>query len=94
MIDAEEMPGAKQWVNALYDAGHYVCFFTARLTRHKQVTERWLKSHGFKFHKVLYGKPRGGHYHYVDNAHVQATTFKGRFSPLKKKTLTIEVFED
>lgn len=94
MKTAAELPGAREWINARYDEGNYVCFFTARLEAHRKVTEKWLRDHGFKFHKIVFGKPRGGNYHYIDRAHVQATTFKGNFSPMVAKTQGIEVFED
>jgi hypothetical protein len=95
MIEAEEIEGAREWINSLHDAGHHICFFTARLyPAHASVTEKWLNDHGFKFDQIIYGKPRGGNYHYVDNLHVQATTFKGKFAPLKRKQVVIEVFED
>jgi hypothetical protein len=94
MKTAEEMMGAKEWINSRYDEGNYVCFFTARLEEHRRITEKWLHEHGFKYHKILFGKPRGGNYHYIDRVHVQATTFKGRFSPMAGKTHGIEVFDD
>ncbi|MCL4518199.1 MAG: phosphoheptose isomerase [Thaumarchaeota archaeon] len=94
MKTASEMPGARDWINARYDEGNYVCFFTARLEKHRKITEKWLKDHGFKFHQIVFGKPRGGNYHYIDRAHVQATTFKGRFSPMVAETHGIEVFDE
>ena len=45
------------------------------------MTEEWLKKHGFKYHSLLMGKPRGGNYHWIDNH-------------LVKKEVTIEVFKD
>jgi predicted secreted acid phosphatase len=92
MKDAKEIPGAREWVNSQYDLGHYVCLFTARLEKHRKITENWLKKHGFKYHEILFGKPRGLEYHYIDDRHVQATTFKGRFGPMVKKIHGIEVF--
>jgi hypothetical protein len=94
MVTASEIPGSREWINARYEEGDYVCFFTARLDEHRKITETWLKKHGFKYHRIIFGKPRGGNYHYIDRAHVQATTFKGRFSPLVSKPHGIEVFEE
>ena len=94
MKTASELPGARDWINARYDEGNYICFFTARLERHRKITDKWLKDHGFKFHQIVFGKPRGGNYHYIDRAHVQATTFKGRFSPMVAETHGIEVFDE
>ena len=71
-----------------------ICFFTSRTEAHREVTETWLKKHGFKYHSILMGKPRGGNYHWIDNHLVRATRYKGRFTDLVDKEVTIEVFED
>lgn len=94
METAEELWGAREWINYHYEAGDYICFFTARLEEHREVTEKWLTDHKFKYHQIIFGKPRGGNYHYIDDKHVQATTFKGKFSPLIKKRIDIEAFEE
>lgn len=91
---AAEVEGAREWINAKYDEGNYICFFTARLESHRKITESWLDRHGFEYHQIIFGKPRGGNYHYIDRAHVKATTFKGRFTPMVSKTHGIEVFDD
>ncbi|HZW57326.1 MAG TPA: hypothetical protein VFF30_13640 [Nitrososphaerales archaeon] len=94
MKTAEEIVGAREWINSRFAEGNYICFFTARLESHRKITEDWLREHGFKFHKVIFGKPRGGNYHYIDRSHVQATTFQGRFTPLISETRGIEVFQE
>ena len=50
--------------------------------------------HGFKYHSLLMGKPRGGNYHWIDNHLVKATRYNGTFGDLVKKEVTIEVFKD
>ncbi|MHB8567288.1 MAG: phosphoheptose isomerase [Nitrososphaerales archaeon] len=94
MKTVAEIPGAKEWVNSKYDEGNYVCFFTARLEAHRKITETWLGEHGFRYHQIIFGKPRGGNYHYIDHAKVHATTFKGKFSPMVSVTHGIEVFDE
>jgi hypothetical protein len=94
MKDVPEIPGARDWVNSKYNEGNYICFFTARLESHRKATEHWLRSHLFKYDEIIFGKPRGGNYHYIDGVHVQATTFKGRFTPMVSESRGIEVFED
>ena len=84
---------ALQILNKWYEEGHIVTFFTSRTLDHKEVTEEWLDRHGFKYHGVLYGKPRGGNYHWIDNHIVRATRFKGRFTDLVVKNYPIEVFK-
>lgn len=87
-------PDALEILNNWYDEGHIITFFTSRTLEHKVVTEKWLDKHGFKYHGVLYGKPRGGNYHWIDNHLVKATRFKGKFTNLIVKQKSIEVFED
>ena len=97
MWNAKALPGAVEWVNKLYEAGHYICFITARTDEHKEATESNLKKHGFKFHSIIYNKPRRhGYscYHYVDNAKIKGSTFTGKFGEFKKKIVEIEVLPD
>ena len=56
--------------------------------------QAWLEEHGFKYHEVLYNKPRGGNYHWVDNHTVRATRFNSKFTEFVKRWNEIEVFDD
>ena len=51
-----------------------------------------------KYHQLILNKPRKlppyVEYHFIDDAHVKATTFKGKFSNFVKKNVDIEVFEE
>ena len=85
---------ALETLNKWYDEGHIITFFTSRTSEHKEVTEKWLDKHGFKYHGVLYNKPRGGNYHWIDNHLVKATRYRGNFTDLVKKHREIEVFDD
>ncbi len=85
---------ALQTLNKWYEQGHHICFFTSRTEDHREVTEIWLKKHGFKYHSLLMGKPRGGNYHWVDNHMVKATRYKGKFTDMVDKDVTIQVFKD
>lgn len=85
---------ALKTLNSWYDNGHRICFFTSRTEDHRQVTEEWLNKHGFKYHSLLMGKPRGGNYHWIDNHLVKATRYKGKFTDLVMKNVNIEVFKD
>ncbi len=93
MGTCEPYPDALEILNKWYDEGHIITFFTSRTEEHREVTEYWLKKHGFKYHGLLVGKPRGGNYHWIDNHMVKATRFKGKFTDLIKINATIEVFE-
>ena len=94
MEDAELFDGVVEVINGWYDDGHIVTFFTSRTDEHSEVTERWLQKHGFQYHGVLYNKPRGGNYHWVDNHTVRATRFTSKFTEFVKKWAEGEVFDD
>lgn len=86
-------PDALEICNKWFDDGHIITFFTSRTEEHRKITETWLNKHGFKYHGLLVGKPRGGNYHWIDNHMVKATRFKGKFTELIKMKKTIEVFK-
>lgn len=93
MEDANVYPDALDTLNKWFDEGHIITFFTSRTEEHRDVTERWLNKHGFKYHGLLMGKPRGGNYHWIDNHMVRATRYEGKFTDLVMKEVTIQVFE-
>ncbi|WP_459209724.1 LNS2 domain-containing protein [Aquimarina rhabdastrellae] len=94
MATCKPFPDALETVNKWYDEGHVICFFTSRTEDHREVTEAWLKEHGFKYHSMLMGKPRGGNYHWIDNHLVKATRYTGKFTNLVERLVNIEVFDD
>jgi hypothetical protein len=87
-------PDALSMVNKWFEEGHIIFFFTSRTEEHRSITESWLKQHGFLYHGIVFGKPRGGNYHWIDNHIVKATRFKGKFSDLVVKNHVIEVFPE
>ena len=93
MVTAEIFPGALDFVNGLYEGGHRVWFFTSRTDDLKEITENWLNAHGFRYHGIIFGKPRGGNYHWIDNHKVTATQYEGYFSELRPGHRDTEVFE-
>jgi uncharacterized HAD superfamily protein len=94
MVTAELYPDALKTLNKWYDDGHIIYFFTSRTEQHREVTENWLQKYGFKYHGMLMGKPRGGNYHWIDNHLVKATRYRGKFTDLIEKEVTIQVFDD
>jgi len=42
----------------------------------------------------LFGKPRGGNYHWIDNHIVRATRFNSKMTEFVKKMVEVEVFDD
>lgn len=94
MSVVQPYPDAKEILNGWYDEGHIITFFTSRTEAHREITENWLNKHEFKYHGLLMGKPRGGNYHWIDNHIVKGTRYKGVWSELVEKEVTIEVFKD
>lgn len=93
MATAKLYPDALEMLNKWYDQGHIITFFTSRLEEHRPITEQWLKKHGFNYHGMVMGKPRGGNYHWVDNHIVRATRYEGKFTDLIEVDSKIEVFK-
>jgi uncharacterized HAD superfamily protein len=94
MVTAALYPDALITLNKWYDEGHIIYFFTSRTEDHRAVTEAWLQNHGFKYHGMVMGKPRGGNYHWIDNHIVRATRFTGKFTSMIEKSTNIQVFEE
>lgn len=94
MADAGVFPDALQRINAWYEAGHVITFFTSRTEEHRAVTEAWLHKHGFKYHGMVMGKPRGGNYHWIDDREVMATRYEGHFTDLVEERRTVQVFKE
>ena len=84
--------GSVETLNKWYDEGHVITFFTSRTEEVREITETWLSKHGFKYHGLLMGKPRGGNYHWVDNHIVKGTRYEGKWAGLVREERTIEVF--
>ena len=93
MEDAAVFPDALQKCNQWYDEGQIIYFFTSRTEAHREVTERWLKKSGFKYHGIIFGKPRGGNYYWIDNHIVRAVRYEGRFTDLVEKEVKVQVFK-
>ena len=94
MITCEPFKDALFTLNKWHDDGHFITFFTSRIESQRVITENWLKKHGFKYHCLLMGKPRGGNYHWIDNHLVRATRYSGKFTDLVEKEVKIQVFKD
>ena len=97
MRDAKPFEDSISAINRLYAEGHYICFFTARTDDHREVTIKWLGDHGVKFHQIIFNKPRKTgdfrEYHFIDDTHSRATTYKGKFTSFVKRKAEIETFE-
>ncbi len=94
MKTAKVYPDALDVINKWYDQGHIITFFTSRTSNLAEITEKWLDDTGFKYHGVVYNKPRGGNYHWIDNHIVRATRFKGKFTEFIVEKREVEVFKE
>ena len=84
--------GSVETLNKWYDDGHIITFFTSRTEEVRQITEDWLDKHGYKYHGLLMGKPRGCNYHWVDNHIVKGTRYQGVWADLIEVNKKIQVF--
>lgn len=74
--EAKVLDNAVESVNKLYNnINNRITFFTARAEEHREVTDTWLKKHGFKYHGLLMNKPRGGNYIWIDNLDVSGIKY-------------------
>ena len=94
MSIVEPFEGSVEMINNWYEEGHVITFFTSRTDEHELVTKQWLEKWNFKYHNIIFNKPRGGNYHWIDNHIVRATRYNGKWSKLVNKTHNIEVFEE
>ena len=94
MVTCKPYTDALQKINQWYEEGHIIYFFTSRTENLRGITEAWLNQHDFHYHGIIFGKPRGGNYHWIDNHIVRATRFSGKFGELVRKEKVIEVFEE
>jgi uncharacterized HAD superfamily protein len=54
---AKPIPGAREAMQALIDAGHTVVIYSARSWSELRMTENWLKEHDIPYHNLHLGKP-------------------------------------
>lgn len=94
MVTAVPYPDALETLNRWFDQGQIITFFTSRTEDLREITVEWLNRHGFKYHGILMGKPRGGNYHWIDNHIVRGTRFKGKFTEMETVMKEILVFKE
>lgn len=85
--------GAVEVINELYDNGNVIVFFTARESKDREITEKWLNDHGFKYHGMMMDKPRimdKCEYVWIDNVPTRAITYKGKWSSIIEKDIDCE----
>lgn len=50
---------AVESINKLYEEGHIIIIYSSRSWPEYEMTHRWLKNKGIKFHQLILGKPIG-----------------------------------
>lgn len=94
---AKPFPDALRIIDKWYNEGDIITFFTARESKDRDVTEKWLEKNGFRYHGLVMDKPRikeGQTYHWIDNKPTKATTYLGTWSELKEVEKKIQIFEN
>lgn len=83
---AAVIQGSLEQINNWYKEGHHITFFTARESKDRDVTIKWLDDNGFKYHGLITDKPRcineDDEYFWIDNRPVRGVTYKGVWGPL------------
>ena len=77
---AEPIPGAREALTRLREAGWIVVLQTARHFNHWQVTEEWLSHHGIPYDQLVFGKPPARYY--VDD---RGIAFQGDWRELSER---------
>lgn len=95
---AEVYKEALTTLNKWYEEGAHITFFTARSEKDREVTEKWLKENGFKYHGLIMNKPRclneNDEYIWIDNRKVRAITYKNKWGELVESVKKILTFGD
>ena len=94
---AEVFTDALETLNRWYDEGAHITFFTARESKDRDVTIKWLDDNGFKYHGLITDKPRikdGQKYMWIDNRPVSAVTYTDTWGDLEKVKKEILTFGD
>ena len=95
---AEVFTDALETLNRWYDEGAHITFFTARESKDRDVTIKWLDDNGFKYHGLIMNKPRclnpDDEYVWVDNRKVRGITYNSTWGDLKEVNKKILTFGD
>ena len=94
MSEVVPYEGSVEMINSWYEEGHIITFFTSRTDEHELVTKQWLEKWNFKYHNIIFNKPRGGNYFFIDNHIVKAARFTGKWNKMITKQHEIVVFPD
>ena len=95
---AKVLDGSLEIINKWYDEGNIITFFTARESKDREITEKWLTDNGFKYHGLIMDKPRclndDSEYVWIDNRKVRGITYLGTWSELITVKKEIKIFKE
>jgi uncharacterized HAD superfamily protein len=84
---AHPLRGAKETVNGFFRAGHKIIIYTSRSWQEYEMTELWLKKHGFRYHQLILGKPTGELW--IDDRALRFTDWKRVSKAVKARGIPI-----
>lgn len=95
---AKVIEGSLEQINKWYEEGNHITFFTARQIKDRDVTIKWLDDNNFKYHGVIFDKPRclndNDEYIWIDNRKVRGVTYNSTWGDLKLVNKDILTFGD
>lgn len=80
---AKPIDKAIESVNKLFDSGHIIIIYTARMWIEYEMTHHWLTSNGVKFHQLVMGKPQGDVW--IDDRAIQFQSWDSTLIKLNEK---------
>ena len=84
---ARPLRGAKETVNGFFRAGHKIIIYSSRSWQEYEMTERWLKKNGFRYHQLVLGKPIGEIW--IDDRALRFTGWKKARKAVKARRISI-----
>jgi uncharacterized HAD superfamily protein len=85
LMKSVPIKGSREAVQKLYDEGHTIVFHTSRNHKSKEVTEAWLKKHGFPFHHLEMRKLVA--HVYIDDRAINGCSWHEALKELEKPNL-------
>ena len=80
---AKLLPGARDSVQELFNAGHTIILYTARGWNEYNMTKDWLDQNNVPFHQLVMGKPGGDVW--IDDRAIKFTTWPKVLKELPNK---------
>lgn len=85
LMKAKPVKGALEAVKKLYKQGHTIVFYSSRDHGSKEITKKWLQSHGFPFHHIEMEKFVA--HVYIDDRAINGCNWKRVMKEIKNPNL-------